>query len=111
MLKYKIVTDSSSDMLNFNNIPFAVTPLKIMTEQKEYVDNNTLDVAAMVDELLRHKGRSSTSCPNTDEWLTAFGDAERIFCVTISATISGCYNAACVAKSLYEEQHPDRKVL
>ena len=49
MLKYKIVTDSSSDMLNFNNIPFAVTPLKIMTEQKEYVDNNTLDVAAMVD--------------------------------------------------------------
>ena len=110
MLKYKIVTDSSSDMLNFNNIPFAVTPLKIMTEQKEYVDNNTLDVAAMVDELLRHKGRSSTSCPNTDEWLPAFGDAERIFCVTISATISGCYNAACVAKSLYEEQHPDRKV-
>ncbi len=110
MPNYKIVTDSSSDILNFDSVPFASAPLKIVTSQKEYTDNAGLDVNEMVNDLLTHKGKSTTSCPNTNDWLKAFGDAERIFCATISATISGCYNAACVAKRFYEEQHPDRKV-
>lgn len=109
-MNYKIVTDSSSDMLNFVQIPFAVAPLKIVTEKKEYYDDKNLNVTAMVEELLKYKGKSSSSCPNTDEWLAAFGDAKYVFCVTITGTLSGSYNAACVAKQLYQEQHPDRKV-
>ena len=109
-MNYKIVTDSSSDMLNLDSTPFAVAPLKIVTTDKEYTDDQNLNVSNMVDDLLSYKGRSSTSCPNTDEWLAAFGDAQYIFCVTITATLSGCYNAACAAKQIYEEQYPDRKV-
>lgn len=109
-MNFKIVTDSSSDMLNFYNIPFAVAPLKIVTGKKEYVDDEKLNIKEMVEDLSKHKGKSSTSCPNTDEWLTVFGNADRIFCITITATLSGCYNAACVAKQIYEEQHPDKKV-
>lgn len=109
-MNFKIVTDSSSDMLNFEATPFAVAPLKIVTTENEYTDDAQLDVTAMVDDLLKYKGKSSSSCPNTDDWLRTFGDAERIFCITITATLSGCYNAACVAKQIYEEQHPDRKV-
>lgn len=109
-MNFKIVTDSSSDILNFEAIPFAVAPLKIVTAQKEYCDDHTLDVAKMVDDLLKYKGKSSSSCPNPDEWLTAFGNAEQIFCITITATLSGSYNAACIAKQMYEEQYPERKV-
>ena len=109
-MNFKIVTDSSSDMLNLEGTPFAVAPLKIVTTDKEYTDDQNLNVSNMVDDLLSYKGRSSTSCPNTDEWLAAFGDAQYIFCVTITATLSGCYNAACAAKQIYEEQYPDRKV-
>lgn len=109
-MNFKIVTDSSSDMLSLNGIPFAVAPLKIVTTNKEYTDDQNLNVSNMVDDLLSYKGGSSTSCPNTDEWLAAFSDAQYIFCVTITATLSGCYNAACAAKQIYEEQYPDRKV-
>ena len=109
-MNFKIVTDSSSDMLNLDTLPFAVAPLKIVTDVTEYTDDQNLNVGDMVDELLKYKGKSSTSCPNTEEWITAFGDAQYIFCVTITATLSGCYNAACVAKQIYEEQFPDRKV-
>ena len=109
-MNYRIVTDSSSDMLNFDNIPFAVAPLKIVTDNKEYIDNQNLNVASMVDDLFKYKGKSSSSCPNTDEWLTAFGDAKYVFCVTITATLSGCYNAAYAAKQIYEDEHPERKV-
>ena len=109
-MSFKIATDSSSDMFKLSDIPFEVTPLKIVTDYTEYVDDANLDVGSMVNDLLKYRGKSSSSCPNTNEWLQAFGDSQFIFCITITGTLSGSYNAACVAKQLYEEQHPDRKV-
>lgn len=109
-MNFKIVTDSSADILTLGGAPFESVPLKIITANKEYTDNAALDVAEMVADLLSYKGRSSTSCPNANEWLASFGDAENVFCVTITGTLSGSYNAAVTAKALYEEAHPDRKV-
>ena len=108
--KIKIVADSSSDVMTVEGTAFEYAPLKIITAEKEYVDGEGLDVEAMVGDLENYKGRSSTSCPNADDWLCAFGDAERIFCVTITSALSGCYNTAMSAKRIYEETHPDRKV-
>ena len=82
--KIKIVADSSADVLELEKVPFESAPLKITTAQKEYVDDINLDVYNMVTELGSYKGKSSTSCPNVEDWLNAFGDAEEIFCVTIS---------------------------
>lgn len=106
----KIVTDSSSDVLVMNKVEFASAPLKIITADKEYVDNEQLDVRQMVSELEQYSGKSSTSCPNYTDWLKAFGDAEQVFCVTITGTLSGSYNAACAAKNSYEEMYPGRRV-
>lgn len=109
-MEFKIVVDSSSDVLELDGAEFESVPLKIITEEKEFTDNKDLDVAEMVEYLSHHKGKSSTSCPNTDEWLNSFGDAKYVFCITITSKLSGCYNAANVAKQIYEDMHPDRKV-
>ena len=93
--KFKIVTDSSADMDTFEGVDFASAPLKIITANKEYIDDENLNVEEMVNDLRTYKGKSSTSCPNTEDWIEAFGDAERIFCITITATLSGSYNSAC----------------
>ena len=106
----KIVADSSADLLTLEAFPFASVPLKIITTEKEYTDDAALDVPAMVDDLLAYNGKSSTSCPNPSDWLSAFGDAEQVFCVTITGTLSGSYNAACIAKNTYEQEHPGRRV-
>lgn len=106
----KIVTDSSSDVLKLSRVAFESAPLKIITAKKEYVDNADLNVKGMVDEMLTYKGKSSTSCPNVVDWLNAFGDAEEIYCVTITGTLSGSYNSALSAKHFYEEKHPERRV-
>lgn len=108
--KIKIVADSSGDVLKLSDVPFESTPLKIITTEKEYVDDESLNVFEMVTDLESYKGKSSTSCPNAADWLDAFGEAEQIFCVTITATLSGSYNAAMSAKEAYEEKHPDRRV-
>jgi len=109
-LKVKIVTDSSADLLELPGVPFESVPLKIITAEKEYIDDPSLNVERMVEDLSVYHGRSSTSCPNQKEWITAFGDAQQVFCVTITSALSGSYNAACAAKEEYEEQHPDRRV-
>ena len=108
--KIKIVADSSADITLLEGADFSVAPLKIITSEKEYVDNAELNAEQMAVEMLGYKGRSSTSCPNTADWLEAFGDADEVYCVTITATLSGSYNSAMIAKREYEEEHPDRRV-
>lgn len=109
-MHYKIVADSSADLKSLGSFPYASAPLKIITSEKEYVDDADLNVEGMVMDLLSYKGKSSTACPGVGDWLETFGDAERIFCLTISGSLSGSYNSARMAKQDYEEKHPDRRV-
>ena len=110
-MTYKIVADSSANLTSHNKgVPFESVPLRIMTDEKEYVDTAALDVHGMLDDLAKYKGRSHTSCPNSEEYLASFGDAENVFVVTITAELSGSYNAAKVAASAYMEEYPERRV-
>lgn len=111
MRSMKIVADSSANLTALNSVPFACAPLKIITAQREFVDDADLDLDEMIQYLQTYKGRSRTSCPNPEDWLTAFGDAQDVFCVTITSGLSGSYNAACAARDIYEAEHPDRRVL
>ena len=108
-MSFRIVSDSSSNVLSMGDVNYTTVPLKVVA-QKEYVDNTELDLAGMMEDLRNHKGTSGSSCPNVGEWMDAFGDAEEIFCVTISRNLSGSYNAAMQAAESYMEEHPDRKV-
>jgi DegV family protein with EDD domain len=107
---FKIVTDSSADIMELENVDFAQVPLKIITADKEYVDNSDLDVAEMLTDLGSYKGRSSSSCPNVTDWLESFGDADCIFCVTITSGLSGSYNSAQMAAKEHMYNFPDKKV-
>ena len=108
-MNYRIVLDSSCNLLPIEE-HIATVPLKIVTDEKEYTDNASLDVAAMLDELAAYKGRSGTSCPNVGDWLEAFGDAEHIFTIAITSNLSGSYNASVQAKMEYEQENPGRRV-
>lgn len=109
-MKYRIVSDSSSDVKALSTVEFASAPLKITIDQTTYVDDGHLDLAALKQALRSFKGASRTACPSPDEWTAAFGDADRVFCVTITSALSGSYNAAMIAARDYEAAHPGRKV-
>ena len=108
MKKIKIVADSSSDILEISGIDYAYASLKILTDEKEFTDNSDLDTLEMVSYMEQYKGRSKTSCPSAGDWLTAFGDADDVICVTITSGLSGSYNTACSAKMIYEENEGKR---
>lgn len=110
MRTVKIVADSSANVKALQTVAFEAAPLKIITSEREFVDDRELDLEDMVSFFKVYKGKSQTSCPNPGDWLTAFGDADDIFCVTITSGLSGSYNAACIAKSMYEAEHPGKRV-
>ena len=110
MRKIKIVADSACDLLSLKNVAFECAPMKIITEEKEFIDDKNLDVSLMADFFEHYKKRSQSSCPNTEDWLNAFGDSDDIFCVTITSGLSGSYNSACVAKETFEAENPNKRV-
>ena len=107
-MNYKVVSDSSSNVLALDNVHFASVPMKVRA-QKEYIDNAQLDLTGMVEDLRNHRGKSGSSCPNVGEWLEAFGDADVVFGTTISKNLSGSYNAAQQAAATYMEENPGKQ--
>ena len=109
MINARIVVDSSANMAAPDSAVVSV-PLKIITDEKEYIDDANLNTAAMVWDLQTYTGKSSTACPSPQDWLEAFGNAPYVFCIAITSNLSGSCNAACIAKADYELAFPDRKV-
>ncbi len=105
-MKYQILVDSASDLLSDyckdENIGFKVIPLTINVNDKEYVDNDSLNIEEMLKDMHSTK-KSSSACPAPQSFLQEFDNAEYTFIVTITSKLSGCYNAACVAKNSYSK--------
>ena len=107
-MSYKIVSDSSSNMFGLAGIHYTTVPMKVLGA-KEYVDTPELDLAAMVAELKEFKSKSGSSCPNVQEWIDAFGDADEVYAVTISRNLSGSYNSAKQAAETYMDENHGKK--
>ncbi|MCM1118371.1 MAG: DegV family protein [bacterium] len=108
-MKYKIVSDSASNIRTLENVPFAYAPLHIIAGEIDFADDDSLDLVKM-NQALASGQESGTACPGIGDWLETFGDADVIFCVTITSALSGSCSAARVAKDEYEEQFPARRV-
>lgn len=105
-MKYQILVDSASDLksdyIQDQNIGFKVIPLTININNQEYVDNDDLNCEQMLKDMHESK-KNSSACPAPESFLQNFDSAEYTFIVTITAKLSGCYNAACVAKNSYSK--------
>jgi len=109
-MKNKIIMDSSGDLHVFEGVDFASVPLKITAGEREFVDDASMNVEEMVRYLKSYKGKAITACPGVGDYLEAFGDAENVYCITITSGLSGSYNAAMVAARTWKEQHPEGHV-
>lgn len=109
-MNYKIVSDSSANLFQLDGLNFQSVPLHIIVADRDFEDNENLVLDEMQASLSSHNGKSSTSCPSSQEWMEAFSNADVVFCVTITSNLSGACNSAKIAASTYESEYPGRKV-
>ena len=106
----KIVVDSSASLYTLQGVDFECVPLKIITDDAEYLGNGTVDAVGMAQTLRTYKGKTSTSCPNVSDWLAAYEGADEVYAITITGTLSGSYNAAQLAAEEYQQENPGKRV-
>ena len=109
-MSYKIVSDSSANIYHLDGVDHVNVPLKIINGEKEFVDQPGMDLMDMIETLKTTKLRSSTSCPNMQDYLDAFEGADTIYVVTITSNLSGSYASAMQAKQEYEQTVEGSKV-
>ncbi len=110
----KILVDSGCDLMRIETIAEGIVydrvPLKILMGDKEFVDDETMDVAQMVEEMYTYPGKTSSACPSPEEWAVHFRDAEESYVITITGALSGSHNSAMVAKHMVEVEDPSKKI-
>lgn len=107
-MTYKILGDSCMDLTKeLKQDPhFRMIPLTIQVDHTHIRDDETFDQKHFLEMVKEAADCPKTACPSPEDFKEQFDcDAEWIFIVTLSTHLSGCYNSACLAKSIYEEEH------
>lgn len=112
MGRFKIVSDSAMDLtkkmrdeLNVNLVSF-----KILLGEKEFIDDDNLDINKYLEEMINTKGKITTACPSPGDYLKFYGEEGDVFVVTISSKLSGSYNSAILAKDRALDKNPKRNI-
>ena len=106
----RIIADSSCDLFALKDLDFRTVPLTICTDERSFIDDESLDINEMMDYLEHYKGRSYTACPSSDAWLKAFEGSDEIIAFTVTSSLSGSCNAAHIAAEMYKEERKDAKI-
>jgi len=111
---YKIIADSSADVnpAFLEKFPVTLVPFKLYIDGKEYIDDENMDVDAFVTDMKKTSSTPKSSCPSPNDFLAHFeGEEDEIYVVTISSKLSGTYNSAVLAKNLYDNENPGKKII
>lgn len=112
-MTYKIIGDSCLDLPEeLKHDPhFQMIPLTLLLEDKMIVDDETFDQKAFIRMVKESESYPKTACPSPEMFKEAYHcDAENIFVITLSGPLSGSYNSAVLAKSLYEEEYGHKNI-
>ena len=111
---WNFVSDSSCDlrMSDFTSerVRFETVPLRLQVGDREFLDNDSLEVPELLAAMAAEKSASSTACPSPAAFARAFEKGDRTVCFTISGSLSGTYNAAMMGREMVLEEHPEKEV-
>ena len=112
-MTWNIVLDSSCDLMPqqaFKNANLKIAPLTIRVGEKEFVDDETIDVPQLLDAMNKEKSASSTACPPPNAFYEHFITADNVICICITSNLSGTYNAAVQAAEMVKEEYPEKNI-
>ena len=113
-MRYKIIGDSCLDLTKeMRKDPcYSMIPLTLMVGERHFVDDETFDQKEFIKVVKEYPECPKSACPSPEMFKEAYCcEEENVFVITLSAALSGSYNSAVLAKSLYEEEHGKKNIL
>ena len=111
-MSYLILCDSCTDFTDAmeKDPHFVRIPLTLHIGEEDIIDDETFDQASFLKKVAEYPDASKSSCPSPEKFMDYFEKADEIYIVTLSSHLSGSFNSAELAKSMYLEKHPDKKI-
>lgn len=112
-MSFRVVMDSCGELTEDMKESglFVTVPFLIDIAGHHFVDDETFEPGKFLKLAAESPTVAKTACPSPGRFQKAFGEeADRVYVVTISGQLSGAYNSACLAQSMEEEDHEERKV-
>lgn len=107
-MNYKIILDSCGELPeDLKNDPrFERIPLTLEVGEYSILDDETFDQKDFLEKVANCPVCPKSACPSPQRYMEAYcADAQRIYVVTLSGSLSGSYNSAVLGKNLYEETY------
>jgi len=112
-MKWKIVTDTGSNIREIENLPedvlFDIISLTLHLDDKEFVDTRDLDTKELVKEVEK-SSQSSSACPAPGVYAEKYEGADNIIRFTISSELSASYDSAELGRSIALEENPEANI-
>lgn len=112
-MSYKIVIDSCGELLDEwkQDERIESVPLTLTVGGESIIDDAAFNQKEFLQKVAACPECPKSACPSPERYMRAFTcDAEHVYCVTLSAELSGSYNSAVLGKSLLLEDQPDKKI-
>lgn len=112
-MKYKIVVDSCCELPEelAGDSRFESVPLGLEVGEEFMWDDESFDQAAFLRKVAASPTCPKSSCPSPERYMEAYKtEAEHVYVITLSSRLSGSYNSAMLAKTLYEETYGAKQI-
>lgn len=105
MGKYRIIGDSCTDLTQemMQCGCYVKVPLTIDVGKDTISDDETFDQKGLLEKMCAWHDAPKTACPSPQQYLEQIEDGADNYIITLSARLSGSYNAAMQAVSIYKE--------
>lgn len=111
-MDYKIIGDSCTDLPKElkNDTHFKLIPLTLTIDDQHFKDDENLNIHQFLKMMKESPNCPKSACPSPDDYMKEFDTEGDVYVITLSSQLSGSYNSAELAKKIYLEEHPDKKI-
>lgn len=103
---YKIIGDSCTDVTAemMKGRDYTRVPLTIEVGPDVIVDDESFDQRLLLGKMAAWHDAPKTACPSPAQYLAQFEEGKDNYVITLTAKLSGSYNAAMQAVAIYKEE-------
>jgi len=100
-MKSQIIVDSCCDLTADMKTEMGIksVPLTMLLGDKEYCDDDSLDIGGFLHNMGEYSGKASSASPSPFIYQNAIGSADDTYIVTLSSKLSGSYSNAVVGNN------------
>lgn len=112
MNKVRVLVDGSTDLPKdlLEKYGIGVVPLTVSFGAESFVGGVDIDGPTFYARMKTEKELPKTACPSQEKFAEAYKEEGDIIVFTIAEKLSGTYSAAVTGKSIYLEEHPEKRI-